>query len=116
MSFCGSKAIARAGSVPPAKLTVVSSSPATTCAAVTTTPGRATQPLPSMPSPQAVPTMRTTLGAAARTPGRARTVGRRRRSAPGGPASSGNGSTRASAFRSVRGGTIEFSRSSTRER
>ena len=116
MSLCGSKAIARAGSVPPAKLTVVSSSPATTCAAVTTTPGLATQPLPSMPSPQAVPTMRTTLGAAARTPGRARTRGSGASVGTGGPAMLGNGSTRLSAFSSVRGGTIAFSRSRMRER
>ena len=35
--------------------------PATTCAFVTTRPGRATQPEPSTPSPHAIPVTRTTL-------------------------------------------------------
>ena len=48
--------------------TVVSVSPATTCALVTTSPGPATQPLPSIPRPQACPTIRTTAGLAAITP------------------------------------------------
>ncbi len=41
-------------------VTVVSSSPATTWALVTTSPGAPTQPEPSTPSPQAVPSTRTT--------------------------------------------------------
>ena len=51
---------------------LVSDSPATTWALVTTTPGAATQPLPSMPSPHAVPNTRTTLAPAPRTPRRRR--------------------------------------------
>ena len=47
----------------------VSSWPATTCALVTTTPSRATQPEPSTPSPHAVPRIFTTLAAAACTCG-----------------------------------------------
>ena len=42
--------------------------PATTCAVVTTRPGAAIQPEPSMPRPHAVPGTRTTLGRAATTP------------------------------------------------
>ena len=49
--------------------------PATTCALVTTRPGPATQPEPSMPSPQAVPTTRTTLRAASLTPAESSTAG-----------------------------------------
>ena len=102
---------AGAGSVVPASVvTLVSVSPATTCAAVTTRPGRATQPLPSIPSPQAVPSTRTTLGAAARTPGRLSTRGSSGCVGTGGPARLGNGSIRPSAFSSVRGGTIELRR------
>src|SRR5947208_17021136 len=113
-SLWESNATASAGSVVPASVvTLVSVSPATTCAAVTTSPGRATQPLPSIPSPQAVPSTRTTLGAAARTPGRLSTRGSGGRVGTGGPARFGNGSIRPSAFSSVRGGTIEFSRLST---
>ena len=52
-----------------------SSTPATTCAFVTTSPGPATQPEPSIPSPQASPTTRTTLSAAALTPADSRTAG-----------------------------------------
>src|SRR3989454_10160588 len=47
------------GGRPPSS-TVVSCSPAITCAFVTTTPASATQPEPSMASPQAVPMTRTT--------------------------------------------------------
>ncbi len=50
-------------------MTVVSLSPATTCALVTTRPGAAIQPDPSTPSPQAVPSTRTTLSPAACTSG-----------------------------------------------
>ena len=55
--------------------------PATTCAAVTTTCGRATQPEPSTPRPQAVAVIRTTLGCARRDRGRREraVVGRRER-------------------------------------
>ena len=53
------------------KLTAVSSSPATTCALVTTTPGEAIQPEPDTARPHAVPSTRTTLSAAALTSGSA---------------------------------------------
>src|SRR5213079_3461083 len=71
-SFRGSKWIARALSLGPVPRawTTVSSSPATTWALVTTTPGRATQPEPSTPRPHAVPSTLTTLRDARRTPGR----------------------------------------------
>ena len=60
--------------------------PATTWAAVTTMCGRATQPEPSTPRPQAVPVIRTTLARRACTRGRrehARVGRRRRRRRPG---------------------------------
>src|SRR5262249_22645835 len=90
-SFVGSNATTVAPSVVlvPNGLTAVSLSPATTCAAVTTVCGAATQPEPSMPSPHAVPTTRTTLGAAARTPGRRRTAGLGGGTSAGGPARGG---------------------------
>ena len=50
-------------------VTVVSSSPATTCALVTTSPEPATHPDPSTPSPQAVPRTLTTLSPARCTSG-----------------------------------------------
>ena len=50
-------------------VTEVSSSPATTWALVTTMPGAATQPEPSTPRPQAVPSTRTTEAPARRTSG-----------------------------------------------
>ena len=64
--------------VPPAS---ISDAPSTTCAAVTTMCGRATQPEPSTPSPQAVAVMRTTLGRTSshRRRGERPGVGRRRR-------------------------------------
>ena len=52
-----------------------SSTPATTCALVTTRPVAATQPEPSIPSPHALPTTRTTLGAALLTPAESSTAG-----------------------------------------
>src|SRR3954449_8038841 len=51
----------------------------------------------SMPSPHAVPRIRTTLGAAARTPGTRRTCGFGGGTCASGPPSAGNGSNRASA-------------------
>ena len=116
MSLCGSKAIARAGSVPPAKLTVVSSSPATTCAAVTTSsgprnPAAAFDAEPAGRPDDAHDARRRRAHARAReNPWVGASVG------TGGPAMLGNGSTRLSAFSSVRGGTIAFSRSRMRER
>ena len=82
---------------------------------MTTTPGAATQPLPEIPSPHAVPRTRTTLAAAARTSG-SRAIWLVGAAGIGGPAIDGNGSTRASAFSSRSGGTISFSRCSTSER
>ena len=52
-----------------------SSIPATTCAFVTTRPGAATQPEPSIPSPHAFPITRTTLSAASLTPVEPSTAG-----------------------------------------
>ena len=80
--------------------TVVSSSPATTWALVTTRPGPTAQPEPSTPSPQAVPSTRTTEPPAPQHVG----VGgdrRRRAAATGaaGPVIDGAGSTRSSALR-----------------
>ena len=77
----------------------MSSSPATTCAFVTTTPSRATQPDPSTPSPHAVPSTFATLRPAALTCG-----SRAMRELGGatfasGPLMCGKGSKRASAFR-----------------
>ena len=74
-----------AGSLRPSGTTGVSSSPATTCAAVMTSPRSATQPLPSTPSPQAVPIIRTTLGAQPARPARAAPVGSGGSVGTGGP-------------------------------
>src|SRR5207248_4473709 len=95
-SFRESKAVTVAGSGlrEPATSTAVSCSPATTCAAVTTVSGRATQPEPSTERPHAVPTTRTTLGAACRTPGRPSTDGSGAGTIATGPTTAGNGSTR----------------------
>ena len=87
-----------------------------TCAAVTTSPGAATQPEPEMPSPHAVPITRTTLGEAARTTGFLSTARVGGSVGIAGPATVGNGSTRARTFRSCSGGTRSFSRLSTSDR
>ena len=117
MSLVTSKATASASrrSVPGAS-TVVSSCPATTCAFVTTRPGAATQPEPAIVRPHAVPDTRTTLDAAARTPGARKTCGLGGSTGASGPAMAGNGSTRASARSAREGGAISFSRWSTSER
>ena len=86
------------GNSPPTS-TVVSCSPATTCALVSTSPGRATHPEPSMARPQAVPSTRTTLREAARTPGERATAGSGGATSGEGPAIEGSGSRRASALR-----------------
>ena len=103
MSLRGSKttALALYSWPPPPGWTTVSFSPATTCAFVTTSPGAATQPEPSMPSPHAVPRTRTVLRAAARTWGSraARLLGRG--SSGTLPWTEGNGSKRASRFRKL---------------
>src|SRR6266581_4654761 len=118
MSFVGSKPITCAVSLAlePNGLTDVSSSPATTCAAVTTEPGAASHPEPSIPSPHAVPRMRTTLGAADRTPGRLNTCGFGGGTCATGPPSAGNGSSRASACNRDDGGSKLFSCLRTNER
>ena len=56
------------------------------------------------------PSTRTTLGAAARTPGFWSTLGSGGSVGTGGPAKVGNGSMRASALSRLRGGTISFRR------
>ena len=76
---------------------------------MTTSPGAATQPLPEMPSPHAVPRTRTTLGTAARTTGLFTTSDVGGSTGIAGPAIDGKGSTRASAFSSFSGGTMLFS-------
>ncbi len=117
MSLRESNAMARAGSGGALTLsTVVSCSPATTWAFVTTTPGATTQPEPETPSPHAVPSTRTTLGAARRTPALRRTEGSGGPTRGTGPVMEGNGSTRASARKALRGGTSSLSRRRTAER
>ena len=74
-------------------------SPATTWALVTTSPGAATQPLPSIPSPQAVPNTRTTLRRAARTEPSRRIARVGVETSADGPCTDGSGSNRASALR-----------------
>src|SRR5438128_653676 len=97
-SLCGSKTTACAGRLSPESVrTVVSDSPATTCAAVTTRSGLATQPLPSTPRPHAVPRMRTTLRSALRGPGSLSTRG-----FGGRPAAQGRGAPRARPRRRAR--------------
>src|SRR5439155_14166799 len=93
--------------------TIVSSSPATTCAAVTTSDGAATQPLPAMRRPQAEPSTRTTLGAARRTPRECSSAGSGGATGASGPAMLGNGSTRARIFMMLDGGTASYNSCST---
>ena len=118
MSFRGSNATACAESLVLERngLILVSRSPATTCAAVTTFPGAATQPEPSTPRPHAVPSTRTTLGAASRTPGRRSTPGSGGGTWASGPPRAGKGSSLASACRTVDGGKRLFSLRRTSER
>ena len=77
---------------PPARMP---RAPATTCAAVTTTCGRATHPDPSTPRPHAVARIATTLGRARRTPADARTRRFGGTIGGAGPAICWNGSIRA---------------------
>ena len=86
-----------------------SSTPATTCAFVTTSPSPATQPEPSMPSPQAVPTTRTTLSAAAVSPGASRTEGSGAATPAAGPTRTEKGSMFASASITRVGGNSSLS-------
>ncbi len=72
--------------------------------------GRATQPEPSTPKPQASAVIRTTLGRAARTPGERSTRESGGVVGGAGPAICGNGSTRARARNTVRGGATSFRR------
>ena len=62
-------------------------------------PGCTTQPEPSIARPQAVPSTRTTLREALRTPGSRATAGWGAATSGEGPATWGSGSSRASAFR-----------------
>src|SRR4051812_50132350 len=92
MSLTRSKATtAAARSAPSLRSTLGVSIPATTWAFVTTRPGPATHPEPSIPSPQAVPTTRTTLSAAALTPPVSRTAASGGATPPAGPADGGDG-------------------------
>src|SRR5918993_133761 len=107
---------ARNRGTPPTGSTVVSSWPATTCAAVTTSSGAATHPLPDTPRPHAVPSTFSTDGEACRTDGSARTRGSGAATGADGPLIAGKGSTRASARISFAGGTTPFSPCSTADR
>src|SRR5271155_3180366 len=101
MSLRGSYRIAcaaRPGDLP-ATSTVVSCSPATTCALVTTVSGSATQPEPSIASPHAVPSTLTTLCEALRTPAACAIAGTGAATFGEGPVIEGIGSSRASALR-----------------
>ena len=118
-SLRGSNAIAVASSCGPLprSSTLVSVWPATTCALVTTTPSRATQPEPSTPSPHAVPRIFTTLAAAARTCGSRPIPFAGGATFASGPSILGNGSKRASAFSSgPDGGSALLSRDRISER
>ena len=86
----------------------VSCSPATTWAAVTTRSRVANHPLPSIPTPHAVPRTRTTSPA----PETAMCAGGGELGGVG-PAIEGNGSMRASSFRRRRGGTAWSRRRTT---
>ena len=79
-------------------VTVVSSAPAMTWALVTIRPGRTAQPEPSIPSPQAVLSTRTTEPAAWRTSGSSAIAGFGGCGGVAGPEIDGAGSTRSSAF------------------
>ena len=115
-SFRRSKATTSAGRRPPdCNSTTVSFWPATTWAAVTTRFARATQPVPSTPTPQAVPSTRTTLGVARRTPGSCTSLGSGGGTDAPGPAIVGNGSMRASALSRSVGGMTLFRRCSKAE-
>ena len=111
MSLCKSSTTTSAsrGSTCPGIRIVVLSSPATTCAAVTTRSGPATQPVPSTPTPQATPRTLTTRVVAARMDGSRSTPLLGGREGGFGPTIDGNGSMRASRLRSVRGGSAESS-------
>ena len=89
--------------------TSVSLSPATTCAAVTTRFLPANQPLPSTPTPHAVPSTLTMRVVAARIDGSRRTPSHGGSVGAFGPMIDGNGSMRASRLSSVRGGSAESS-------
>ena len=119
MSLRGSKWTASA-SMPgssPRSSTRVSFWPATTWALVTTIPSPATQPEPSTPSPQAVPSTFTTLRAAASTCGSPTIPADGACTRTSGPSMRGNGSRFSSAVSSpLVGGRIVFRRWSTYER
>src|SRR6185437_14458797 len=112
MSTRGSYRIgsARSSTLPPPASTVVSPSPATTCALVTISPGAAAHPEPSIARPHAVPSTRTTLREAALTPGSRVEPGEGGATSGEGPVIDGSGSSRASASRiGPDGGRIELS-------
>ena len=96
---------------PSRRSTRESRTPATTWAFVTTRPGPAIQPEPSIPRPQAVPVTRTTDGAACLTPGRFAMLGSGGATAASGPGIESNGSTRAIASIRRWGGNSRLIRS-----
>ena len=110
MSLWRSNATTSAGNLPPdCSSTTVSLCPATTWAAVTIRSAFATQPVPSTPIPQAIPSTRTTLGAARRTPTACARLGSGGATDAAGPVIAGKGSMRASAFSTSVGGMNLFS-------
>src|SRR5205823_371490 len=97
-------------------VTVVSSSPATTWALVTTRPGAATQPEPSTPRPHAVPSTLVTESPAASTPGAEAIAGSGGPTLACGPRTGGVGSTRRSTLSSgPEGGSTSLRERRTRE-
>ncbi len=95
---------------PPARIEVA---PATTCAAVTTMCGRATQPEPSIPRPHAFAVIRTMLPRTRRTAADASARLSGGCVGGAGPVIAGNGSTRLNARRTVLGGANWFRRCKT---
>ena len=99
----------------PRRSTRVSSWPATTWALVTTTPGAATQPEPSTPTPHAVPRILTTLSRAAATSGSRAIAARGGGTRASGPSIRGNGSSARSVLSSGPvGGSTALSRAQDR--
>ena len=94
----------------------MSLSPATTWAFVTTRSLVANQPLPSTPTPHAVPSTFTTDTSASITPGARAIAGLPGSGGAAGPTIVGNGSMRASRLSSCRGGTALFRRVRISER
>jgi hypothetical protein len=111
MSLAGSTKTGRASTTSPlGARTRVLSWPAMTWAFVATRPRLTTQPEPWVPTSQAVPSTLTTAPAAARAPALLVTLGSGGGSASSRPGSSGSGSNRLSAWRTLAGGTARSRR------